>query len=576
MDAVAIRFTLFAALACVATCLAADTVRAQTSHQIIFHVLHTEDTSVYIDVGRNSGLDEGEGATLLLFHAETAANSGGVVPPGAKPIAELKVLIVADSSAVCEILNARGDVRIGDLGFITVEGRRPESEGLIRAKDHPISMAFSDGDPRDDEVQRAISPQPASPGLGHSGGRIGLDYDGTQVKGGFRANEIGFQISSDMTKIAGTNWNFTGFWRGRLRQTDSGLNGSQLESLDNRIDRTYHIGLYYDSPQSAMIGGFGRLSVPGAPSLPTIDGGYVGRKINPHVTLGGFGGSTPDPTAWDYNPNQRIGGIFTNLEAGDFGGLHFSGTEGIAMTAIHWRMARQFAFLENSISWKRYLWFYNSTQVDAARTSPVPGAGSNNTGISYTSSSLRIQPLRQLSVGIDHSYSNSLPTFDPNLLGTSLLDKYIFQGLSFDVRYELPYRIGLFTQLGRGKSNADAKQMWNQMYGISFGNILHSGFSADVRYSKFNSSFGRGNYQAISISRNLRNGLQVNFLAGSQSLTSAATTNTSSRFVTESVTWSLGPRYFAGFGYTWSQGISMNYQQWDMMFGYRFGTFRGQ
>ncbi len=518
MDAVAIRFTLFAALACVATCLAADTVRAQTSHQIIFHVLHTEDTSVYIDVGRNSGLDEGEGATLLLFHAETAANSGGVVPPGAKPIAELKVLIVADSSAVCEILNARGDVRIGDLGFITVEGRRPESEGLIRAKDHPISMAFSDGDPRDDEVQRAISPQPASPGLGHSGGRIGLDYDGTQVKGGFRANEIGFQISSDMTKIAGTNWNFTGFWRGRLRQTDSGLNGSQLESLDNRIDRTYHIGLYYDSPQSAMIGGFGRLSVPGAPSLPTIDGGYVGRKINPHVTLGGFGGSTPDPKAWDYNPNQRIGGIFTNLEAG----------------------------------------------------------GSNNTGISYTSSSLRIQPLRQLSVGIDHSYSNSLPTFDPNLLGTSLLDKYIFQGLSFDVRYELPYRIGLFTQLGRGKSNADAKQMWNQMYGISFGNILHSGFSADVRYSKFNSSFGRGNYQAISISRNLRNGLQVNFLAGSQSLTSAATTNTSSRFVTESVTWSLGPRYFAGFGYTWSQGISMNYQQWDMMFGYRFGTFRGQ
>ena len=91
-----------------------------------------------------------------------------------------------------------------------------------------------------------------------------------------------------MTKFAGTNWNFTGYWRSRFRETYSGLNGEQLESLADRIDRTYHIGFYYESPTSPIIAGFGRLSVPGAPSLPTIDGGYFGRKITRHVTLGNF------------------------------------------------------------------------------------------------------------------------------------------------------------------------------------------------------------------------------------------------------------------------------------------------
>jgi len=318
------------------------------------------------------------------------------------------------------------------------------------------------------------------------------------------------------------------------------------------------------------------LSVPGAPSLPTVDGGYFGVKLNPHVTMGVFGGTTPDPSSWDYNPDGRIAGTFTNLDYGDFEGLHFSGAEGLAATTYLWRIAREFVFFENTLSWKRYLWFYNSTQVDAARTSPVPGAGSNPTGISFTSSSIRIQPLDRLNLGINHSYSSSLPTFDPNLLGTTLLDKYIFQGLSVDAHYDLPWTFSLFTQVGRSHSIADTKQMWNQMYGFSVGNILHSGFRADVRYSKFDSSIGLGNYRTISISRSLANNFQFEFIGGSQSLVSTETSNTSSRFATGSVMWNLGPRYFFETGYTYSEGTTMNYKQWNSMFGYRFGTFRGK
>lgn len=572
MEIAAIRASALLVLVWIFACLASQMALAQNAKPIFFHALHVEDTAVYIDVGRNLGLHEGE--RLSLYHGDSVKDSTGAVRLDAKPIAELKVLIVADSSAVCEILSSSEEVQIGDSGYIVrdIKSQRPQDGALIHANDHPITMGFLDGDPRDDEVEPAANNKAPSPG--HTAVRIGLDYDGTQVQGGFRASEMGFQIDSDMTKIAGTNWNFTGFWRSRFRQTYSGYNGAQIESLSDRIDRTYDIGLYYDSPTSGIIAGFGRLSVPGAPSLSTIDGGYFGRKITHHVTLGVFGGSTPDPSSWDYNPNQRIAGIFTNLEYGDFSGLHFSGAEGVALTTVQWHVARQFVFFENTLSWNRYLWFYNSTQVDAARTSPVPVAGSNNTGISFTSSSIRFQPTERLNLGLNHSYSNSLPTFDPNLLGTTLLDKYIFQGLSVDARYELPYRISVFSQIGRSKSIADTKQMWNQMYGFSIGNILNSGFHADVRYSKFDSSFGQGNYRALSVSRSLKDSFQVELLAGSQSLISDLTTNSASRFVTGSVTWNLGPRYFFETGYTWSNGISMNYQQWNTMFGYRFGSFR--
>ena len=59
--------------------------------------------------------------------------------------------------------------------------------------------------------------------------------------------------------------------------------------------------------------GVGRLYLPYAPSLSTIDGGYFGYRITSHLTAGVFGGSTPDPTSWSYAPNQRYRRDFREL-----------------------------------------------------------------------------------------------------------------------------------------------------------------------------------------------------------------------------------------------------------------------
>src|SRR5947207_13988111 len=102
------------------------------------------------------------------------------------------------------------------------------------------------------------------------------------------------------------------------------------------------------------------------------------------ATVGFFAGSTPDPTSWSYNPNQHITGTFVNFEAGDFEHTRFYSTPGIALTSIHWKLARQFAFFEDDLSWKRYIALYSSFLADEARTSPLVNRRSTPTGVSHS------------------------------------------------------------------------------------------------------------------------------------------------------------------------------------------------
>ena len=133
--------------------------------------------------------------------------------------------------------------------------------------------------------------------------------------GGSHTFQEGVVLRADMTRIGGSYWNFTGYWRGRL---NSSSNAFAEQTLNELLSRTYHIELTYNNPASRYTAGFGRLLLPWAPSLNTIDGGYFARRMAKHVTTGIFGGSTPDPTAWNYDPHRQMFGVFTSFDAGSF------------------------------------------------------------------------------------------------------------------------------------------------------------------------------------------------------------------------------------------------------------------
>ena len=573
----------FAVLLCSAVLVAVNVARAQnpqadqsSNKPSVFRVKYVADGSLYIDAGRNANLQEAMKLSLVNPPPDGVV-SDAVRFRGYEHIAELKVVSVADSSAVCEIVSSNGEIKVGQLAFLTPDSvvERRQAVEATEEEQYPIVMTFTYGDPLEEEI-RTVQEQKQlreSP-VGRVRGRIGIDYGGIHEAGGLNSKQVGLSISSDISNIGRTYWNFKGYWRGNMNVSSSTPPGANTTTLTDLLNRTYQIGLFYQSPYSPVTIGVGRLFLPWAPSLSTIDGGYLGRKITRLATVGFFAGSTPDPSSWSYNPNQHIAGTFVNFEAGDFEHTRFYSTAGVAVTSIQWKVARQFAFFENNLSWKRYMTLYSSLQADEARTSPLPNGGSNPTGISQSYSSLHFQPFHHLGFGVNHNYFRSLPTYDPRLLGTGLLDQYLFQGFSGDVRVELVKHISVYASLGRSKATSDKKNSLNQAFGITLPNLLRTGLLADVHYSKFNSSFGSGKYTSVSLSKNLTDSFRLQLLGGHQTFDSSFTNNNHSNFVNAVADWNVGPRYFVEGNFGWYRGTNMNYQQWSTVFGYRFGGYR--
>jgi len=541
----------------------------------VFRVKYISDTTLYIDAGRNAGLQEGMKLSVVNLPPDGVVSEG--IRYRAYPhVAELNVVSVADTSAVCDVISTNGELKIGQIAFLTPGSfeDRHLAETAQETEDYPILVGFTSGDPVDQEMRSSKVPNPLTESpVGTMRARVGFSYGGIQ-ESGMSSTQLGLMIDADLTHIGGTYWNFAGFWRGYLNTSSNNLSGANSQTLTDLVNRTYTVGFKYQSPYSPNIIGIGRLYLPWAPSLSTIDGGYFGHKIGRITTVGAFGGSTPNPISWSYNPDQKIAGTFVSFEDGDFDHLHFVSTAGVAITAINWSVARQFLFFENNWNWGRRISIYSSLQIDNARTSPLPGGGSNPTGVSQTYNSVHFQPIKLITFGVNYNYFQNLPTFDPRLIVTGLLNQYLFTGLSGDVRLEFPKHISLYASLGKSHASTDTKSSWNQAFGITFGNLLNTGIFLDAHYSKFDSSFGSGQYEAASISRNVTDNLRLMVLGGEQKFNSPLSTNTNAKFINGTIDWTFSRRFFFEGTYGWYQGNTLNYTQWSTMLGYRFGGLR--
>jgi hypothetical protein len=575
-DLVTLLASLTASMFPVLLCAQGTATSGAPQKPSVFRVKYISEGTLYIDAGRNVGLQEGMKLSVVDPPPDGVV-SDGVRFRGYLHVAELNLVSLADTSAACDVISSNGEIKVGQLAFLTpasVEDRHL-AENARAAADFPVMVSFTSDDPIDQEM-RATKVENAtlteSP-FGIMRARFGFSY-GDISESAMNSTQLGVMIDADMTHIGGTYWNFNGYWRGNYNTSTNALPGVGTQTLADLINRTYQIGFTYQSPYSPSVVGIGRLFLPWAPGLSTIDGGYYGRRIGNYFTVGTFGGSTPNPASWSYNPDQQIVGTFVSMERGDFDHFHIISTAGLAMTSINWRVARQFAFFENNFNWKRYFSLYSSLQVDAARTSPLPGGGSNPTGISQTYNSVHFQPIQLITFGVNYIYFRTLPTFDPRLIGTGLVDKYLFEGFSGDVRLDLPHHLSLYTALGESKASSDTRNSLNDGFGLGFGNILGTGLSLDLHYSKFNSSFGNGQYESISLAKNVTEKLRLQVLGGNQKYDSPLTSNSNAKFVNATLDWSIGRSYFVEGIYGWYSGTALGYNQWSTMFGYRWGGQR--
>ena len=546
----------------------AFTESVNTGMRTAYLVKHVQDETAYLDGGRSSGL--AEGMTLVIKDDIKAAAIDGTGGSSGGTAAELVVIGVAETSAVAEIRSTKRDIGPGDIAYLSSQDTEAlvDQHTLGATRKYPAVITFTESDLLDEEA-RAFVPKEPLPSVNRMRGRFGIDYMGTinRDSSQSRNSEIGAIFRADFTRIGGTYWNLSGYWRGRINSFST----TSQPTLQDLLNRTYHLDLTYQNPNSRWVAGVGRMYLPWASSLNTIDGGYFGRKIAKTGTIGLFGGSTPDPTSWNYNPNQKIGGMFVNFEGGSYEKIHYTSTSGLGVNLLQWQMDKPFIFFENNISYKRIFSIYHSLQADRPRGTPplVPSPGA---GISQSFLTVRVAPVQRLEFSLNHTFFRDIPTFDPTLIGTGLLDRYLFQGMSAGVRLEVVKQISLYTTLGESNRSGDVKRSLNQLYGIAIGKVPWLGLRADAHYSKFNSSFGGGTYRAVSLSRSFGDGFRVEVLGGNQSIFSSQAGNQSARFLTSTIETSLGSRFFLQGGLTFYRGLLQNYNQWNVTLGYRFDT----
>jgi hypothetical protein len=557
----------------------APTVAAETSTMIarsddpslrtVFKVKYVAEGVAYLEGGRAQGL--ADGMKLLIEDTNLPAKQGDSANAAdPRVIAELEVTAVAETSSVTDIHTPKRVVKVGDLAYLSSTDAEAlvQQRALSATRQYPAVISFTEGDTLDEEARQEV-PRPPLPSVNRARGRIGFDTIETISHGtsSVTSYDVGMVFRGDITRIGGTFWNLSGYWRGELTKSSA----ASQQTLQNLINRTYHLNMTYDNPNSTLVAGFGRLYLPWAPSLDTIDGGYFGKRLGHGATLGVFGGSTPDPSSWDYSPNRVIGGSFINFEGGEFNGFHYSATSGAGVSLVSWQVDRPFVFVEDSISYKRIFGLYESAQLDDPRgnsvtPSPGPGLGRNFT-------TFRVNPHHRVELDLNYNYFRDIPTFDATLVGTGLLDKYLFQGVSAGGRFEILKQVWLSTNIGRSSGTGDAKSSLNEMYGITFNRLPWVKLRADAHYAKFNSSFGTGSYESFSLSRQMSDRLRLEVLFGQQNFASALTTNNRGRFVTGTVETTLGPHYYLQTNFTTNRG-DMSYDQVMFSIGYRFDNRR--
>jgi len=235
---------------------------------------------------------------------------------------------------------------------------------------------------------------------------------------------------------------------------------------------------------------------------------------------------------------------------------------------VKWAVNRPFIFTENEFSYKRYFSLFHSMQLD--KPTANPGSTAVSTGLGQSLLSVRVQVHPRVTLDITDTYFRDVPMYDPTLVGTGLLDKYLYQGINGGARIALPLHVTGYFTLGRSSSSSDKKSSLNQMYGATVSHIWKTGVMLDARYSKFDNSFSSGTYKALMVTRDLGDRFRLNVQGGRYAYNSALASTNNSNFVNVMFDTNLGSRMFLESAFTTQRGGSLNYNQWITTLGYRF------
>jgi hypothetical protein len=522
-----------------------------------FRIRFVTSDVVYLEGGSAAGLREG----MRLYVKRPRAGESALLAPA---VAELAVISVASSSSACEIVKADVSVAVGDEAFIASEDLAAQTSASSENQTFAQIVEFTEEESLEAELRESV-PKPPLREVNRFSGRVGFDEDvvlDRSVTGrNFYQHGVAFRF--DFTRIGDSYWTLDGYWRLRINSRNRPV---EQQTITEVLQRVYHFGIRYNNPQSRYVLGFGRVMVPWANSLSTLDGGYIGARLGRTVTAGAFAGTTPDPTAWNYDPHRQLGGVFVNVDRGSFENSRYSVTGGVAISRLDWKPERQFLFAETSLYVGPKVSFHHNIEVDYRSKDRF--ASSSPISLTRSFASVRVRPLARVSLDLNHNYFRVLPTPDERLLATGRLDNLLFQGFHGGGQVQLPYGLSADASAGRSSRSDDGSASWNFTTGLS-GRIPNVGVRAQARYSRFTGVIGAGQYRSISVRRDNSERWHLELEVGDQHFDSPMSPNSRSWYTTGNADIFIG-QFVLGFRGTRYRGSLQNYDQLRAGLDFRF------
>jgi hypothetical protein len=522
-----------------------------------FSVRYVSGDVVYLQGGSAAGLREG----MHLVVKRPRPGESSLLSPA---VAELVVISVASTSAACEIVKADVALQPGDEALVSPDDVAEQTAAATDGETFAQVVEFTGGDPLEDELRENV-PKAKLREVNRLGGRIGFEQDSILDRTGLGqdSHQQGITFRFDFTRIGNSHWNLAGYWRARI---SARKRSREEESLTDVLQRVYQFGLRYENPQSRYTLGLGRIMVPWASSLSTLDGGYFGIRLGKNLTTGAFAGSTPDPTAWSYDPARKLGGAFASVDMGNFERVRYTLTGGVAVSRLHWKPERQFLFVENGILVGRKVTIHQNLEADYRSLDRF--ASDKAVSLTRSFSTIRVQPVNRLSVDLSHNYFRVLPTPDERLIPLGQLDNLLFRGLNAGARLELPLGMAVYASGGQSSRSEDREASRNRMAGLS-ARIPGLGMRAEGRVSRFSGTVGTGDYRSVSLRKDSSDRWRLELEAGDQRFDSLLSAGDRTWYGMGSADLFVG-HFVLGFRGARYRGATQKYDQLRATLDFRF------
>ena len=203
----------------------------------VFKVKYLADGVAYLDGGKAQGL--AEGMKLEIVDTNVPAKQGDSANAGdPRVVAELEVTAVAEMSAVTDIHAPKRQVRVGDLAYLSSNDAEAmvQQRTLSATRQYPAVISFTEGDELDEEARQEV-PRPPLPSVNRARGRIGFDTIETFSHGtsNVTSSDVGMVFRGDITRIGGTYWNLSGYWRGELTKASAAVPADAAEPAEPHL-----------------------------------------------------------------------------------------------------------------------------------------------------------------------------------------------------------------------------------------------------------------------------------------------------------------------------------------------------